>query len=341
MSSIIKIDEEKLNYAMKSVCYDSFKKIVSKKKIYPIKESKKIKRKISPAVTKIISELKLEDEPNYEERMKSFTNHCRNFSKNTVKKYYNEAKSLGIFGDNSFIPDYNQFVGKQHTRIVEPKDFIKFISFLKQNFNEYNAPLLVAYYTGLRNKEILKLSLFSLYQLSNRLTFVHIKRKNTKSQINQEGESDIDDSLIKYWKPVYNSELCKFIDDLINLYKNEYEEFLINKKLNMFLFYITPTTLIERQKSQYYKATQKLLPYGFGIHGYRTEMASILSLHTPNLPAIQQFLQHENINTTILYVKQRFEYIRNEFDRLTKTEFSKIASSLLNPEKPLETQKVG
>lgn len=331
MAPIIKIDEEKLNYAMKNVCYGSFNKIISKKKFTPNKESKKSKRKISPTVTKIISELELEDENDYEERIKSFTNCCKNYSKNTMIKYFNEAKSLGLFGESVFIPDYNQFVGKTHTRIVEPKDFMKFISFLIENFNEYNAPLLVAYYTGLRNKEILQFSLFTLYQLSNRLTFIHIVRKNTKPKTDQyesNEKSEIDESLINYWKPVYNSELCKFIDDLINLYKNEYEEYLINKKLNMSLFYITPKTLVARQKSQYFKAVKKQLPYGFGIHGYRTEMASILSKYTQNLPAIQQYLQHKDINTTILYIKQRFNSMHKEFDRLTNIEYSYITSCL-------------
>lgn len=327
--SIIRIDENKLNEAMKSVCYGSIKKIISKKKFKPNKDTKSLKRKISPRVTQIISDLNLHDEPNYEERVKSFTNYCQEYSRNTIIKYFNEAKSIDIFGksgDSEFIPVYNNFIGKTHTRIVDPGDFIKFISYLFKNFNEYNAPLLIAYYTGLRNNEILRFSMYTLFELSTHSTVVHIKRKNFKNNINDNIEKS--ESLENYWKPVYNKELYRFIDDLIKLYRKEYDEYMKNTKLDRKLFYISSKTLVARQQSQYYKAIKKPLPYGFGIHGYRTQMSSTLAEYTQNIPVIQKFLQHKNVNTTMLYIKHRFNNMHKEFDRLTNIEYSNIASYL-------------
>lgn len=324
-NNIINIDEVKLNHVMKSVRYGTFKKIINKRLPNPNKQVKHKQRKVTPTVRKIISILKLEDEPNYDERVSLFIiycNHYRHYSKNTMIRYFQEAKFLGVFGDSKIVPEYNNFIGKQHTRIVDPVSYIKFISYLKMHFNEFNAPMLIAYYTGLRVMEILQFSLNTLYQLSIRQVYINIIRKNTLKSY------DSEDDVKNYWKPVYNPELYKFIDDLINLYKDSYNEFLQNKKLNQLLFYIKPNTVVARMQTQYFNVIGKPLPYGFGIHGYRTTMATILSELTKNLPAIKHYLQHKNIQTTLTYIKIRWSEMEKEFDRLTKLEYSKISSLL-------------
>lgn len=326
MTNVINIDENKLNQVMKTVRYGTFNKIINKKLPKPDQLNIKKRRKVSPTVRKIIAALKLTDEPNYDERAKLFIVYCRFFSKNTIIRYFREAKTLGIFGDSNIVPEYNNFLGKKHIRIVDPDSFIKFVAYLKSHFNEFNAPMLIAYYTGLRVSEILQFSMNTLYQLSLRHVYINIVRKNTIKKYQYKDDTKEDEK--NYWTPVYNVELCKFIDDLINLYRNSYDDFLKNKKLNRLLFYIKENTAVSRQKSQYFRVIGKTLPHGFGIHGYRTTMATILSEKTKNLPAIKQFLQHANIETTLNYIKVRWTEMGKEFDRLTKLEYSKISSFL-------------
>lgn len=321
-NNIINIDETKLNHVMKTVRYGTFKKIINKRLPTPNKQVVYKQKKITPTVRKIINILKLEDEPNYDERVTLFIIYCRHYSKNTMIRYFQEAKYLGLFGDSKIVPEYNNFIGKQHIRIVDPSSYIKFISYLKAHFNEFNAPMLIAYYTGLRVMEILQFSMNTLYQLSIRQVYINIIRKTTLKTYESEDDSK------NYWKPVYNPELYKFIDDLISLYKDSYNEFLRNKKLNQLLFYIKPNTVVARMKTQYFNVIGKPLPYGFGIHGYRTTMATILSESTKNLPAIKHYLQHKNIQTTLAYIKIRWSEMEKEFDRLTKLEYSKISSLL-------------
>jgi len=292
------------------------------------------------------------DEKSMSQRIKIFIGYClyKNFSYNTTKRYFSILKNNNFFNespnenenkndisnndsndsdDNTtqlepidhLRPNKLSFVncGHQHIRIVSMSNFKTFIEYLHNNFSIYTAPILVAAYTGLRTFEILQFSTYTIYQLLNQQQPIAIKRKHTVIK-----SYDIDPIL---WQPIYNSHLNAFVEQLRDLYLDDYKIFL-EMQINTKLFPVTPKTLGNRIKSLYFNAVNSIAPNGFGIHSCRNMIAMLMAENTENIFAIQQFLQHKNVKTTRQYIKADFSKTTQEFNRLTKYEFSNINKKL-------------
>lgn len=317
------LNEIELNKSLQHLTDEQIKSLFTKK--LPKYNNKPIKYglNVSHRVHDIIKLLHLPEIENVDERAKLFIHYCyeQKYSFNTVLRYFNETRSLGLFKGSKFRPKRIAFNKEIHIRVVDVPSFVKFINFIHTDIDRYKIGTLLAYYTGLRNFEILQFTLFTLYQLKEKFVFItSINRKNTsKTDLN-------------YWKPVYHSQLNNFIDILINLYKTEYDAFLTEgtetSKLNSRLFYFKPNTLVYRTKCLYFQATGKVLPFGFGIHGFRNMMATLLTRYTDSVPAIQQFLQHKSIKTTEKYIKTNIEEMKVEINRLTNEDFNQEMSKL-------------
>lgn len=327
-----KIDERKLNAILDTLPPNIFQRLVQRKLPQPNKIRNVVRRgdtkSLPPIITRIINQLRLLDEPNMDRRALTFLAYCSHtlrYSYNTTQHYFQLAKKHNVFGNHdlgtltTIVPKRSGYTGMLHIRMVDNECFLKFIKAMHDNFSEYNAPILLAYYTGLRTAEILQCTLYSLFQLKNRNKYIDVFRKQT----NAGGEK-------VHWIPVYNSEFQNFIDNLITLYKESYDNYL-KHKINMKLFYIKPSTLLYRVRMEYYHATNRQLPHGFGIHAFRNMMASMLSSYTHNISVIQKYLQHNSPNTTSKYIHVRFDVARNEFNRLTREELSTVAKNLETP----------
>ena len=99
----------------------------------------------------------------------------------------------------------------------------------------------MAVYTGLRCCEITQWTCLTLRQLNNREQYVSIMRKNTAHFKNGESE---------FWRPVYNTHLTMFVNNLTNLYNDEYDEFIENY-INLSLFDVKEDALIDRIRTAY------------------------------------------------------------------------------------------
>lgn len=132
-----------------------------------------------------------------------------------------------------------------------------------------------------------------------------------------------------YWRPVYSTRLLWFVDRMIELYRDEYEQYE-RTGLAVMLFHVGPSTLVNRMRNAFYEANGYMPPYGFGIHSCRNMLAEIMSERTDSLVSIQAFLQHRKMSVTRRYVHADFNYVRDEYDRLTKHELAN-AKALLRP----------
>lgn len=322
-----RIDENKLNSLLDSVPAEEAVKIIQRVLPEPSRK-RSVRRRTWPAapltkaVNGIVTGLSLLDEPDFERRAKIFIGYCRvrNYALNTTVRYFKIARQNGAFGPPgaaiSVRPDPSAFTGRTHTRIVCTENFIRLFKYLLGRWSEYTAPLLVAFYTGLRTMEILQFTGFTLYQLHDRQATVNVKRKQTV----------INDDPV-YWRPVYTSHLLTFIDKLVELYGAEYAAYT-RSSITVGLFYVTPKTLANRLRLAYYKANGSNPPLGFGIHSCRNMLASIMAETTKNLPAIQMFLQHKSVMTTRRYIKSDLKYIRDQFNRITAQEFANVRLNL-------------
>lgn len=338
--NIKKLDERKINQYFDSLPKDVIANIVRRQLPTPSRKRQVLKPKSnSTSVTYIPQNLKnaiinlnLLDEPCNEKRIKLFIGYCKfkNYTYNTTKRYYMILKQNGLFGRDKNIlkPERMAFVdnGTPHTRIVSMNDFRIFVKYLHENMSVYTAPILVAVYTGLRTAEILQFSTYTLYQLKMRQPSIAIKRKQTVINYSEENPNIIEPI---YWSPIYNSHLSLFIENLIALFNDAYTTF-INDKLNSKLFYVTPKTLGNRIRTQYFDAIGKMAPNGFGIHSCRNMIAMLMAENTNNIFAIQEFLQHKHLKTTQRYIKADFSYLTKEFNRITDYELSNIRSNI-NP----------
>lgn len=330
MPKLTRIDEMKLNSTLKKFDERTFKRIISKKRptIDNVPKMSSHPKPINNSVLKIIKSLQLSEVINPEQRAQEFLLICRanNYAPNTTSQYFNAAKQLGLF-PKDYRPNLSNFTGRPHVRVISFENYAKFINYLHDNFEEYSAASMTAYYTGLRIMEILEMSLYTLYQLKQRSVYItSIERKNTSN-------FDKTDSNKIFWKPVYNTYFNLFINKLIQLYKNDYENFCSNKnnamvKLNRKLFYHCQQTLLNRNAILYFRATEQLLPLGFGIHGYRTMMATILADETNNILIPQRYLQHKSVKTTEKYIHTNLLRVEKEFNRLTQKSMGHLSSIL-------------
>lgn len=266
----------------------------------------------------------------------------------------------------SLRPDKFAFAesGKMHVRPVSKQSFAKLVTHLHRNFSEYTAPLLVAVYTGLRTFEILQWNTSTLRELRDKQTLVAIIRKQTVvrdshdstldghvPRVADQSESGGDDnnyqdeddqdlcptqvvvggreavSTDSYWRPVYTSRLLWFVDRMIELYRDAWSSYE-RTGLPVMLFNVGPSTLVNRIRTAFYQANGFMPPYGFGIHSCRNMLAEIMSERTDSMTSIQAFLQHRNISTSRRYVHADFNYVRSEFDRITKHELADVRRSL-------------
>lgn len=81
------------------------------------------------------------------------------------------------------------------------------------------------------------------------------------------------------------------------------------------LFLLTPSGLVRRMQSVFFRATGQRLPYGFGIHGNRTTAASLMVARNPNLISVSKFLQHKSLRTTRQYVRADVINLRKKFNQ--------------------------
>lgn len=320
-----RIDENKLNALLDSVSAEEASKIIQRALPEPSKRRPIVRRggstPNSTTVNRIVIELGLLDEPDYERRAKVFIGYCRvrDYAINTVKQYFKIARQLGTFGPPGAVsirPDPSVFSGRTHTRIVSNENFVSLFKFLMDGWSEYTAPLLVAFYTGLRTMEILQFTGFTLHQLLARQPTVNVKRKQTA----------VSDEPV-YWRPVYTTYLRRLVDKLALLYASELEAYA-SASANVSLFYVTPKTLANRIRLAYYKANGSCPPLGFGVHSCRNMLASIMAETSKCLPAIQLFLQHKSPKTTNRYIKTDLNYIRDQFNRITGPEFTNVRLNL-------------
>lgn len=316
-----KVDETNINNIIDSISQEQFDALMLKRLPKPNKQRIKIRStKCSKTVLNVIESLHLHDESSYEKRIQTFIEFCklRNLASSSVRLYFQQAKRTGIFGDTTLVPDLYKFEGQPHIRIVTYEKFDMLIAHLHTNWSKYTAPLLIPYYTVLRNSEILQFSTYTLYQLRERHTHItSVIRKQTITKIDKNKESN-------YWIPNYHSKFIIFIDHLLELYNEEIQTFL-KYQINSRIFNMSASTLIYRLNVEYKKAVGEALPLGFGIHGYKTMMASKMSNLTSNIQDIQHFQQHKSSKTTQRYIQTHWNAIQSEFDKLT-TEYSTVSS---------------
>lgn len=328
-TTLRRMDEKQLNRVLEVIPTESLRKIVRRPLPEPVRVRETIDRPTPPKLRALIRDAALLDEPDPAKRMQLFIGFCRyrQYSYNTTLRYIHTLKARGVFGDNpndiTVRPSKLAFAdsGKRHERMISIADFVKMFKHLRDNFTKYYAPLLIAMYTGLRTFEILQFSTQTLHQLMSRQEYVSVLRKQTVITVNSEST---------YWRPVYTTRFTQFVDQLVELYRDEYRLYE-RHGINVPLFVLTPKTLVNRLRLLYFEITGHAPPHGFGIHSCRNVIATIMANETDNIASIQAFLQHRDIRTTQTYINTDLRFVRREYDRLTRNELREATNNLYVP----------
>ncbi|UDM55387.1 integrase [Phenacoccus solenopsis nudivirus] len=278
------------------------------------------------SVMRIAQRLRLLDEPDYEVRYRAVADYCRlsNFAFSTTVCYLRKLKVAGMFGPDGTLLlrrmrlDRSAFERAKHTRLVDDRLYSCYINALHKRINEYTAPLLMIYYTGLRNIETTQLTNRSLAQLEARHQIISdVMRKRSKHSTLEP---------FAPWMPIYTRKFQQFIRQLCHLYTDKLESYK-KYEIVVSLFEIrSPSTLNERMKCEFFRATGKCLPYGFGVHGNRTTMATLAYDETGDINFVSRYLGHKNLKTTELYVKPRVSVMEKKFQKITRREFADVLS---------------
>lgn len=303
------INEKRLNKVLNFTDEQVLSKLLTKR-IKPSTTRHIITNNKKPHNVKLIKALGLLDEPNYDKRVQLFLGYSKlkNWSFNTVKKYFNDLREC--FGDSKLLPDRTAFINVKYVKLITRDTLQNILNYLQSNFNEFTAPVLVGFYTCLRTREILQWSTYTLFQLNNRHQYVDITLKQT-----------IKDQIPENWRPIYTQQLIDFVSNLTLLYETPYKLFMENQ-INVKLFNISSSQLVNRAKTIYIRANNSLSPKGFGTHTFRYSLPTLLLEQGKDMKSAQMLLQHKHIKTTNNYVKSHADFIKNEFNRLTKDKFT-------------------
>lgn len=163
--------------------------------------------------------------------------------------------------------------------------------------------------------------------MNDKLKFVDLKRKNTlkpqhrqlsknnKTNDNSEDDDDDEEAKIVSWKPVYTDGFVQFIQNMIQLYQEQYNVYKTNT-ISVQLFLLTPCGLVYRMRSIYFKAKNYRLPFGFGIqYGNRIVLATLMYANSNNLTSTNTFLQHKSLTTTKKYIRADVINLRKRFNQ--------------------------
>lgn len=314
------------------------------------KSNKQNKKELPKSLQSIIRDFDLLSELDVERRFQLFAGYClmANYTYNTARYYAKLLRGRGLFSNElekehenhlrtqlrdkgnglnqttqkKLQPLYMSKLvfansGKPHTRTVETKDFGKLVRHLQENWSEYTAPLLLAVFTGLRTFEVLQTSAEHLLQLQHRSMEVSIRRKQTLGR-----EADP-----VFWRPVYTNRFIGLVNDLCGLYEDRIKA-RKNYGVDSLLFHITPRTLVNRFRLEFFRANKYHPPLGFGIHSCRNMIATLMTQQSENVLAVQKYLQHRTLKTTSTYIKADYRYLTKRFDELTKYKLNGIRRTL-------------
>jgi len=263
--------------------------------------------------------------------------------------------------------DRAQFRNHAHTRLVDDRLYATYANHLMRNFNEYTAPLLLVFYTGLRNVEVRQLTNRSLHQLQRRENVVtDVMRKRSRhdtqkhddnnndnaggatrrkrarfqrSSAGVEGRGAGDDKgedviePLTPWMPIYTLQFATFVDQLCQLYARKLA--VLENSVIVNLFDVgSPATLSNRMKCEFFKATGQRLPFGFGLHGNRTTLATVAYERTQDIHFVNRFLAHKSTKTTEIYIKPNVIAMERKFERISRAHYMPLLCDL---DRALET----
>jgi integrase len=292
------------------------------------------KRKLPRAIEELLVDIDSYTDKDYDEKAKIFIGYCkiRNLSHPTTLRYFRLARMRGIFGDTcSIVPSRKEFggSGRSQIRVVTRKLFIRLIAYLTERWSRFTAPILLSLFTGLRNMEVLQFSTVTLEELSeNRSeTISSIRRKCAATIFDDESDVGHCGDRAIFWRPIYHARFDRFIVKLRDLYT---EEYALYKRfgLSIRLFPFSMSTLSNRMRVCFFRATGRAPPLGLGLHSMRTMVSTFLAQDTKNIRLIQRFLQHKNIRSTFRYVKMDLDTLRVQLDDTVKDEFKKIEETI-------------
>jgi integrase len=314
-----KIDEQKLIEMFPHLTDDQIKNLARRRQ-NPLKKTKfvnPVKKSLPSKLTNLIVRLKLLDEiPS--QRYNLLIGHCRNqkMKLNTVKTYIYYLEQVGVLDPNFKREPNLQTFKPARLMLITQEDYSKMIKYCLTRPSLTLAPILLAIFTGLRTREILQCTSYTLYELKNRKSPVQINRKQTVLQVEP-----------TLWRPVYSQQLNSVIDILIYLFKEKYELYMENKII-LPLFPFNAVTIVRRVHALYNKVVGKVAPSGLGIHSFRYLLASAMNIYTNNLASIQDILQHRKIETTKQYIHHDLNQMSKRIDQLLAPNFTPLIDAL-------------
>lgn len=218
----------------------------------------------------------------------------RNLKWSTFQKYFRALKPL-FWPKASIKPSPHVFDVRNppQNRTPDIKEIATIIKYIKDHdYNKKSFPILMAYYTGLRVAELVRLQISHLSMLKRRERTLPLQRKSTNE-----------------WGVFYFVQFGEFLNDITaNYYADElksYELYHIDGPM----FEHSISTINYRLKLYYLKALGKSPYPGFGIHVFRYHLATVLK----NKDLVQRILDHKNIHTTAkFYIKANQNRLRND-----------------------------
>lgn len=316
-----KINGRKFNKALGTLTQDQYRLLMQKSLPTPNTEPQVFELKnCKSQVRNLIIQFDLNKIEDYNLRAELFIIGCKyiNLSLGATKVYFSNARSAGLFGTSTITPNLTLFRNFSHYRLISQEQFLNYCKYLFANFDRDHAPMLFVVFTALRNFEVRQIDTKALYLLLKQEVVIPVIRKDTRRKKNKQNPI--------YWKPIYSTEFIKFLKELRDLYKTEYNLFL-NDNINSRLFQMSNKALIYRTNATFYQCCQTILPNGHGIQGLRNTFGRAFAQMTKDISIIQKYFQHSSAETTKIYTQAHWQELAEGFNKFTP-QYNIIAQQL-------------
>lgn len=311
MVKFSKINGRKFNKALEMLTQDQYQ-LLTQKALPPANTNPQVfeLKNCKSQVRNLIIQFDLDKIENYNLRAELFIIYCKyvNLSLGTTKVYFTNARSAGLFGNSTIKPNLTLFRNFSHYRLISQEQFLTYCKYLFENFDRDHAPMLFVVFTALRNFEVRQIDTKALYLLLKEEAVIPVIRKDTRRKKNKQNPI--------YWKPIYSTEFIKFLKEIRDLYKPEYNLFL-NSNINSRLFQMSNKALIARTFGTFYKCCQTILPNGHGIQGLRNTFGREFVRMTKDISIIQKYFQHSSAETTKIYTQAHWQELAEGFNKFT------------------------
>lgn len=274
-----------------------------------VTESKITQRFLPKNIVGMLSELKIMEVSDYDERAKLIIEYFKEkkYTSKTAMDYFSKIVSTGVLGDTSITVNsiYFDQIAPPQIRVPNINEFDKMMElcttiidthmgkFVETNISQRSDNIIVlnkmfairfAFLSSLRIAEVCAITNQHLYELLEQKPTILIHRKTSEE-----------------WDVIYYKHFTDLLDQM-KLFYSEYYQLYDENRVVIQLFNMKKRALQYAIRQLFIDANHKLPPVGFGMHTFRYIMGTRI-VATGDIETARIILGHKSTEMTKVYTR--------------------------------------